>query len=89
MRITLNLFIIFVIATSAFFVVYIKHVNRIMNIEIEATDKRLSTEINEYKTLLDKKTKILNKVLLEERITEDLNMILPSKDKIIYLNSIE
>ena len=84
MRITVNLFIIFVIAASAFFVVYIKHVNRIMNIEIEAIDKKLSTEINE-----DKKTKILNKVLLEERITKDLNMVLPSKDRIIYLNSIE
>tara|TARA_B100000242_G_C42942318_1_gene436970 strand:+ start:745 stop:927 length:183 start_codon:yes stop_codon:yes gene_type:complete len=60
-----------------------------MNIEIEAIDKKLSTEINEYKILLDKKTKILNKVLLEERITKDLNMVLPSKDKMIYLNSIE
>ena len=89
MRITLNLFIIFGIAASAFFVVYIKHVNRIMNIEIEAIDKKLSTEINDYKTLLDKKTKILNKVLLEERITKDLNMVLPSKDRMIYLNSIE
>ena len=72
-----------------FFVVYIKHVNRIMNIEIEAIDKKISTEINDYKTLLDKKTKILNKVLLEERITKDLNMVLPSKDRMIYLNSIE
>ena len=89
MRISLNLFIIFIIATSAFLVVYIKHLNRIMNIEIEMTDTRLSQEINDYRNLLDKKTKILNKVLLEERITKDLDMILPSKDRIIYLNSIE
>ena len=60
-----------------------------MNIEIEMTEKKLSREINDYKNLLDKKTKILNKVLLEERITKDLNMVLPSKEKIIYLNSIE
>lgn len=89
MKISLNLFIIFFIAASAFLVVYIKHLNRIMNIEIEMTEKELSREINDYKNLLDKKTKILNKVLLEERITKDLNMVLPSKEKIIYLNSIE
>ena len=89
MKITLNLFIIFVIAASAFMVVYIKHLNRLMNIEIETTDKKLTQEINDYKNLLDKKIKILNKVLLEEKITKDLNMVLPSKERIIYLNSIE
>ena len=89
MKITLNLFIIFVIAASAFMVVYIKHLNRLMNIEIETTDKKITQEINDYKNLLDKKTKILNKVLLEEKITKDLNMVLPSKERIIYLNSIE
>ena len=89
MRISLNLFIILIIAASAFLVVYIKHLNRIMNIDIEMIDIRLSQEINDYKNLLDKKTKILNKVLLEERITKDLKMVLPSKDRIIYLNSIE
>ena len=89
MRISLNLSIIFIIAISAFLVVYIKHLNRIMNIEIEKTDIRLSQEINDYKNSLDTKTKILNKVLLEEKITKDLNMILPGKDRIIYLNSIE
>ena len=89
MRISLNLFIIFIIAVSAFLVVYIKHLNRIMNIDIEMIDVRLSQEINDYKNLLNKKTKILNKVLLEERITKDLKMVLPSKDRIIYLNSIE
>ena len=89
MKITLNLFIIFVIAASAFMVVYIKHLNRLMNIEIETTDKKLTQEINDYKNLLDKQTKILNKVLLEEKITKDLNMVLPSKERIIYLNSIE
>ena len=89
MKISLNLFIIFVIAASAFMVVYIKHLNRLMNIEIEATDKKITLEINDYKNLLDKKTKILNKVLLEEKITKDLNMVLPNKERIIYLNSIE
>lgn len=89
MKITLNLFIIFVIAASAFMVVYIKHLNRLMNIEIETTDKKITQEINDYKNLLDKQTKILNKVLLEEKITKDLNMVLPSKERIIYLNSIE
>jgi len=89
MKITLNLFIIFVIAASAFMVVYIKHLNRLMNIEIETTDKKITQEINDYKNLLDKQTKILNKVLLEEKITKDLNMVLPNKERIIYLNSIE
>tara|TARA_B100001287_G_C22435857_1_gene413608 strand:+ start:396 stop:623 length:228 start_codon:yes stop_codon:yes gene_type:complete len=74
---------------SAFFVVYIKHLNRILNIEIEVIDRDLSNKVNEYKVLMNKKTRILNERLSDERLRENLGMRLPRREEVIYLNSVE
>lgn len=89
MRITLNIIIVISITFSAFTVVYIKHLNRLINIEIEESDSDLANKINEHKVLLNKKSKIINKELFREKISRDLGMKLPSEEKIIYLNSVE
>tara|TARA_Y100001949_G_C15953206_1_gene315738 strand:- start:600 stop:872 length:273 start_codon:yes stop_codon:yes gene_type:complete len=89
MRITLNIIIVISITFSAFTVIYIKHLNRLINIQIEESDSDLANKINEYKVLLNKKSKIINKELFREKISRDLGMKLPSEEKIIYLNSVE
>ena len=89
MRITLNIIIVISITFSAFTVIYIKHLNRLINIQIEESDSDLANKINEHKVLLDKKSKIINKELFREKISRDLGMKLPSEEKIIYLNSVE
>ena len=89
MRITLNIIIVISITFSAFTVIYIKHLNRLINIEIEESDSDLANKINEHKVLLNKKSKIINKELFREKISRDLGMKLPSEEKIIYLNSVE
>tara|TARA_B100001121_G_C18454895_1_gene510341 strand:+ start:49 stop:318 length:270 start_codon:yes stop_codon:yes gene_type:complete len=89
MRITLNIIIVISITFSAFTVIYIKHLNRLINIQIEESDSDLANKINEHKVLLNKKSKIINKELFREKISRDLGMKLPSEEKIIYLNSVE
>ncbi|MBK47242.1 MAG: hypothetical protein CMD82_05340 [Gammaproteobacteria bacterium] len=89
MKIILNFLIVLSIAMSAFFVVYIKHLNRILNIEIEVIDRDLSNKVNEYKVLMNKKTRILNERLSDERLKENLGMRLPRREEVIYLNSVE
>ena len=89
MRITLNIIIVISITFSAFTVIYIKHLNRLINIQIEESDSDLANKINEYKVLLNKKSKIINKELFREKISRNLGMKLPSEEKIIYLNSVE
>ena len=89
MRITLNIIIVLSITFSAFIVIYIKHLNRLINIQIEQSDLDLANKINEHKVLLNKKSKIINKELFREKISRDLGMKLPSEEKIIYLNSVE
>lgn len=89
MRITLNIIIVISITFSAFTVIYIKHLNRLINIQIEESDSDLANRINEHKVLLNKKSKIINKELFREKISRDLGMKLPSEEKIIYLNSVE
>ncbi|MFL2559918.1 MAG: hypothetical protein ACJ0QT_02055 [Gammaproteobacteria bacterium] len=77
------------ISLSAFAVIYIKHKNRIMNIDIEKTEENLSIELNKHKKLLDMKSKLLEKKLVTQNIEESLGMEIPSKKKIIYLNLVE
>ena len=89
MRIMYNLIILLMISLSAFAVIYIKHKNRIMNIDIEKTEKNLSIELNQHKKLLDIKRKLLEKKLVTQNIKESLGMEIPSKKKIIYLNLVE
>ncbi len=89
MKIILNFLIVLSIALSAFFVVYIKHLNRILNIEIERSDRDMSNKINQYKLLMNKKTRILNENLTDEKLRRDLGMKLPQREEVIYLNSVE
>ena len=89
MRIMYNLIILLMISLSAFAVIYIKHKNRIMNIDIEKTEENLSIELNKHKKLLDMKSKLLEKKLVTQNIKESLGMEIPSKKKIIYLNLVE
>ena len=89
MRILYNLIILLMISLSAFAVIYIKHKNRIMNIDIEKTENNLSIERNQHKKLLDMKSKLLEKKLATQNIEESLGMEIPSKKKIIYLNLVE
>ena len=89
MRIMLNLSIFFIITLSAFSVIYIKHQNRIMNIEIESIEKKKSVEINKYKELLNTKATLLDKELVGKSFKENLGMDVPSRNKIIYLNLAE
>ena len=88
MRIMFNLFILFVITISAFTVVYLKHKNRTMNINIEDIEKELSFELNEHKRLLDTKAKLINEKLVTD-VKKSLGMEIPSKKKIIYLDLVE
>ena len=89
MRIMYNLIILLMISLSAFAVIYIKHKNRILNIDIEKTENNLSIERNKHKKLLDMKRKLLEKKLVTQNIEESLGMEIPSKKKIIYLNLVE
>ncbi len=89
MRIMLNISIFFIITLSAFSVIYIKHQNRIMNIEIESIEKKKSVEINKYKELLNTKATLLDKELVGKSFKENLGMDVPSRNKIIYLNLAE
>ena len=89
MRIMFNLFILFVITISAFTVVYLKHKNRTMNINIEGIEQELSFELNEHKRLLDTKAKLINKKLVNTDFKKSLGMEIPSKKKIIYLDLVE
>jgi hypothetical protein len=77
------------ISLSAFAVIYIKHKNRIMNIDIERTENYLSIELTQHMKLLDMKRKLLEKKLVRQNIEESLGMEIPSKKKIIYLNLVE
>ena len=89
MRIMFNLFILFVITISAFTVVYLKHKNRTMNINIEGIEQELSFELNEHKRLLDTKAKLINEKLVNPDVKKSLGMEIPSKKKIIYLDLVE
>ena len=89
MKIMYNLIILLMISLSAFAVIYIKHKNRIMNIDIERTENYLSIELTQHMKLLDMKRKLLEKKLVTQNIEERLGMEIPSKKKIIYLNLVE
>ena len=89
MRIIVNITILFVIAFSSFLVIYVKHQNRIMNIQIESVEKQLSIKINQYKELLNVRTTLLEKELMKEGFKKSLGMDIPSKNRIIYLDLAE
>ncbi len=89
MRIIFNLSILLIIALSAFTVIYIKHKNRVMNIEIEKIERNLAKELNTHKGLLDIKANLLEKELVSENIEKGLGMEIPPKNKIIYLDLVK
>ena len=61
-----------------------------MKMEIyDNEEKLLAEQLNNHKKLLDKKTNLINQKLIKENIVNSLDMQIPSKDRIIYLNSVK
>ncbi len=89
MRIMTNLLILFIITISAFTVIYVKHKNRLMNIQIEKSEKELSLQLNQHKKLLDKKAQLIDKKLTDTDIKRILGMKIPNKNKVIYIDLVE
>ena len=89
MRIMINLIILSFITISAFTVIYVKHKNRLINIDIERSEKKLSNELNEHKRLLDIKAQLIDKKLTDSNIKRILGMDIPDKNKIIYIDLVE
>ncbi len=89
MRIMINLIILSFITISAFTVIYVKHKNRLINIDIENLEKKLSNELNEHKKLLDIKAQLIDKKLTDSNIKRILGMEIPDKNKVIYIDLVE
>ena len=89
MRIMTNLLILFIITISAFTVIYVKHKNRLMNIQIEKSEKELSRQLNQRKKLLDTKAHIIDEKLTDTDIKRILGMKIPNKNKVIYIDLVE
>ena len=89
MRIITNLLILFIITISAFTVIFVKHKNRLMNIQIEKSEKELSLQLNQHKKLLDTKAQIIDEKLTDTDIKRILGMKIPNKNKVIYIDLVE
>ncbi len=89
MRIMTNLLILFIITISAFTVIYVKHKNRLMNIQIEKSEKELSLQLNQHKKLLDTKAQLIDEKLTDTDIKRILGMKIPNKNKVIYIDLVE
>ena len=89
MRIMTNLLILFIITISAFTVIYVKHKNRLMNIQIEKSEKELSRQLNQHKKLLDTKAQLIDEKLTDTDIKRILGMKIPNKNKVIYIDLVE
>ena len=85
----INLIILSFITISAFTVIYVKHKNRLVNIDIEKSEKKLSNELNEHKRLLDIKAQLIDKKLTDSNIKRILGMEIPDKNKVIYIDLVE
>ena len=84
-----NLLILSVITISASTVIYVKHQNRLMNINIEKSEKDLSYQLNQHKKLLDIKAQLIDENLSDTNIKKILGMEIPNKNKIIYIDLVE
>ena len=84
-----NLLILFIITISAFTVIFVKHKNRLMNIQIEKSEKELSLQLNQHKKLLDKKAQLIDEKLTDTNIKRILGMKIPNKNKVIYIDLVE
>ena len=89
MRIMTNLLILFIITISAFTVIYVKHKNILMNIQIEKSEKELSLQLNQHKKLLDTKAQLIDEKLTDTDIKRILGMKIPNKNKVIYIDLVE
>ena len=89
MRIMTNLLILFIITISAFTVIYVKHKNRLMNIQIEKSEKELSRQLNQHKKLLDTKAQLIDEKLTDANIKRILGMKIPNKNNVIYIDLVE
>ena len=89
MRIMTNLLILFIITISAFTVIYVKHKNRLMNIQIEKSEKELSRQLNQHKKLLDTKAQLIDEKLTDTDIKRILGMKIPNKNNVIYIDLVE
>ena len=89
MRIMINLLILSIITISAFTVIFVKHQNRLMNINIERSEAELSYQLNEHKKLLDAKAQLIDKKLTDTNIKRILGMEIPNKNKTIYIDLVE
>ena len=89
MRIMTNLLILFIITISAFTVIYVKHKNRLMNIQIEKSEKELSLQLNQHKKLLDTKAQLIDEKLTDTDIKRILGMKIPNKNEVIYIDLVE
>ena len=89
MRIMTNLLILLIITISAFTVIYVKHKNRLMNIQIEKSEKELSYQLNQHKKLLDLKAQLIDEKLTDTNIKRILGMKIPNKNKVIYIDLVE
>ena len=89
MRIMTNLLILFIITISAFTVIYVKHKNRLMNIQIEKSEKELSIQLNQHKKLLDTKAQLIDEKSTDANIKRILGMKIPNKNKVIYIDLVE
>lgn len=89
MRIMINLLILFIITISAFTVIYVKHKNRLMNIQIEKSENELSYQLNQHKKLLDLKAQLIDEKLTDTNIKRILGMKIPNKNKVIYIDLVE
>jgi cell division protein FtsL len=89
MRIMINLLILFIITVSAFTVIYVKHKNRLMNIQIEKSENELSYQLNQHKKLLDLKAQLIDEKLTDTNIKRILGMKIPNKNKVIYIDLVE
>ena len=86
MNLTYSFLLIIFITISAFGVIILKYLNRMLNIEISKNEKRLFYLSESYRQLLQDQTEVTDRKLQKNSLGEALNMQLPSKDRILIMN---
>ena len=85
MKIIFNITFILTLSFLALSVVFIKHQNRIMQIQLEDVEKQLSLHLSEHMNILNTLTKIENKIY-KKGFEESIGMKIPTSKNTIYLN---
>ena len=86
MNLTYSFLLIIFITISAFGVIFVKYQNRMLNIEISETEKRLFYLSESYRQLLQEHTEVTDRKLQKNSLGEALNMQLPTKERILIMN---